>query len=584
MPILDSHSSSSDRDAGHPRQSYLDAAVHSAIDPIAREIFTPAKAQVVEDEVTHYGKAFIKTAPLFMKGKLALGGLALTYVADQAKIGDSLQNQVTDATLGLGKAAVLKGSFALMESSALTPARAGIQLGIVSRTAEAGLTRENYLDKDGKLNFTGGLSTTFKTALNPGSLAVDALTFGAADVVWGRMYQTSRGAIRFDSAMNKTIQAGTMGAAAGAGNELVRQWQSDEKFNLSLIIGRGLADGAVGAAAGRVGGMQSARYDKIGAKDSPTALGEARQTPFQLGKIGDSQQIALRDGVFTPTREIGDLMTTTWKGTLTTAEGQVKPVLFRPDTGIEAFAYRKQSEIAGYGLGTKLDFANSIPVSVARSVEINGKTHSGYIQEINGKNLLEVVDPHGPRKIFTPPSKKVLDDFRQNKPLFEAYQEAWVKRLIMGEWDNHILNFVSEKTPAGTTVKNIDVGDGLRPATTQADLIPRPGQRRGYENLNQYLYNEATNVPLPQQTVAKVRQFVDTYNNPAGKTELQGLGLTQQQVEGVMGRADWFAKHGRLPKGDAEPTTYRFAQRLYQYLRGRNPTSRVDLHSLGDQQ
>jgi hypothetical protein len=583
MPILDSHNSSSDKDAGRPRQTYLDAAVHSAIDPIAQEIFTPAKAKVVEDEVAHYSKAFIKTAPLFMKGKLALGGLALTYVADQAKIGDTWQNQATDATLGLGKAAVLKGSFAMMESSALTPARAGIQLGIVSRTAEAGLTRENYLDKDGKLNFTGGLSTTLKTALNPGSLAVDALTFGAADVVWGRMYQQSRGTIRFDSVMNRTFQAGAMGTAAGSGNELVRQWQSDEKFNLSLIMGRGLADGLVGAAAGRVGGMQSARYDRLSLKDSPTAMSEARQTPFQLGKIGDANQIALRDGVFTPTREIGDLMTTTWKGTITTAEGQVKPVLFRPDTGIEAFAYRKQSEIAGYGLGTKIDFANSLPVSVARTVEINGKTHSGYVQEITGKNLLEVVDPHGPRKLFTPPSRKVLEDFRQNKPLFEAYQEAWVKRLIMGEWDNHILNFVSEKTPAGTTVKNIDLGDGLRPATTQADLVPRPGLRRGYENLNQYLYKEAANAPLPHETVAKVQQFVDTYNTPAGKVELQGLGLTPQQVEGVVGRADWFAKHGRLPKRDAEPTSYRFAQRVYQYLRGRNPASRVDLHSLGDE-
>jgi hypothetical protein len=583
MPILDSHNSSSDKDAGRPRQTYLDAAVHSAIDPIAQEIFTPAKAKVVEDEVAHYSKAFIKTAPLFMKGKLALGGLALTYVADQAKIGDTWQNQATDATLGLGKAAVLKGSFAMMESSALTPARAGIQLGIVSRTAEAGLTRENYLDKDGKLNFTGGLSTTLKTALNPGSLAVDALTFGAADVVWGRMYQQSRGTIRFDSVLNRTFQAGAMGTAAGSGNELVRQWQSDEKFNLSLIMGRGLADGLVGAAAGRVGGMQSARYDRLSLKDSPTAMSEARQTPFQLGKIGDANQIALRDGVFTPTREIGDLMTTTWKGTITTAEGQVKPVLFRPDTGIEAFAYRKQSEIAGYGLGAKIDFANSLPVSVARTVEINGKTHSGYVQEITGKNLLEVVDPHGPRKLFTPPSRKVLEDFRQNKPLFEAYQEAWVKRLIMGEWDNHILNFVSEKTPAGTTVKNIDLGDGLRPATTQADLVPRPGLRRGYENLNQYLYKEAANAPLPHETVAKVQQFVDTYNTPAGKVELQGLGLTPQQVEGVVGRADWFAKHGRLPKRDAEPTSYRFAQRVYQYLRGRNPASRVDLHSLGDE-
>ena len=582
MPIFDSHSAKSDKNSEQPRQSYLDAAVHSAIDPIAREIFSPPTAKKVEDEATHYTKAFIKTAPLFMKGKLALGGLALSYVADEAKIGDSWQNQATDATLGLGKVAALKGSFALMETRALTPAMTGVQLGIVSRTAEAGLTRTNYLDKNGKLDFGGGLTTTLKTAFNPGNLAVDAFTFGAADVVWGRMYSTTRGAIRFDTPMIKTIQAGTMGAAAGSGNELVRQWQSDEKLNLSLIMGRGIADGLVGASAGRVGGMQSARYDRLASYDSPTAMSQARQTPFQLGKIGDANQIALRDGVFTPGKEIGDLMTTTWKGTIVTPEGQVKPVLFRPDTGIEAFAYRRQSEIAGYGLGTKIDFANSLPVSVARTVEINGKTHSGYIQEITGKNLLEVVDPHGQRKLFTPPSRKVLEDFKQNKPLFEAYQEAWVKRQIMGEWDNHILNFVAEKTPARTTVKNIDLGDGLRPATTQADMIPRSGLRRGYENLNQYLYNEAVKVPLPHETVAKVQKFVETYNNPAGKAELQALGLTPQQVEGALGRADWFAKHGRLPKAEAEPTTYRFASNIYNILKGRNMSSRVDLHSLGD--
>ncbi|MFA6208653.1 MAG: hypothetical protein WC714_04415 [Candidatus Obscuribacterales bacterium] len=584
MPIFDSHNSSSDKNAGQPRQTYLDAAVHSAIDPIAREIFSPPTAKVVEDETAHYTKAFIKTVPLFMKGKLALGGLALTYVADQAKIGDTWQNQATDATLGLGKAAALKGSFTLMEKSALSPARTGIQLGIVSRTAEAGLTRENYLDKNGNLSFSGGLATTFKTAFNPGNLAVDALTFGAADVVWGRMYSTSRGAIRFDTVMNRTIQAGVMGTAAGSGNELVRQWQSDEKFNLSLIMGRGLADGLVGGTAGRLGGMQAERYNRLPVKDSPTAMNDARQTPYQLGKIGDGQQIGLRDGVFTASQEFSHFMTPTWKGTITSAEGKTTPVVFRPDTNTEAFAHRQQSEIAGYGLGTKLDFTNSLPVSVARSVEIGGKTYNGYVQEITGKSLLETVDPHGPRQLFRPPSKEVLAEFRQNEPLFKAYQEAWTQRQIMGEWDNHILNFVSEKTATGSTVKNIDLGDGLRPATTPADLIPMPGLRPGYENLNQHLYNEATKVPLPPETVAKVRQFVDTYNTPAGKAELQGLGLTPQQVDGVIGRAEWFAKNGRLPKGDAEPTLYRFASNLYQQLRGRNSmASRVDLHSLGDE-
>ncbi len=518
-----------------------------------------------------------------MKGKLALGGLALSYVADEAKMGDSWQEQATDATLGLGKVAALKGSFALMESRALSPALTGMQLGIVSRTAEAGLTRSNYLDKDGKLDFGGGLSTTLKTALNPGSLAVDALTFGAADVVWGRMYQASRGAVRFDTVLNRTIQGGVMGTAAGAGNEFVRQMQSDEKFNFSLIMGRGFGDGLVGGAAGRLGGLQTARFDRLGVNDSPTAMHEARQTPFQLGKIGDASQIALRDGVFMPAQEYSHFQTPTWKGTITTPEGKSTPVIFRPETNAEAFAFRQQSEIAGYGLATKLGFNNGLPVSVVRSVEIGGKTHNGYVQEISGKSLLEVVDPHGARKIFTAPSSKVLSEFRQNEPLLRAYQEAWAQRQIMGEWDNHILNFVGEKSPNGATVKNIDLGDGLRPAASQSDLIPRPGMRRGYENLNQYLYNEAARVPLAPETVAKIQNFVDTYNTPSGKAELQGLGLTPQQVEGVVGRADWFAKNGRLPKGDTENTSYRMAQRVYQIIRGRNSiTSHVDLHILGD--
>ncbi len=563
-------------------RSYLDVAVRAAIEPTVRTFTSGDKAAGIEDEISTYSRAFIKTAPLFMKGKLALGGLALSYAADQAKVGDTAAHQLTDATLGLGKAAALKGSFALMEKRALSPAMSGVQLGIIGRTAEAGLTRENYVTKTGEYSLTNGLSTTLKTAFNPGNLAVDALTFGAADVLWGRAYMKSRGAIRFDTPLKHTLAAGTMGTASGTGNEFVRQWQSDEQFNLPLILQRGLASGIVTTAAGRVGGLQSERHMRLNVKDGPDAVAEARSTPFQLGKIADARQAALRDGEFTPGREVANLQTPTLKGTIKTAEGEI-PVLFRPHTGTEPFAVRMQSEIAGYGLAGKIKLENSMPVSVARTVEVNGKPVHGYVQELQGKNLLEVVNPGGQRSLFKPPPKKVIDEFVQNKPLFESYQEAWAKRLVMGEWDNHALNFIADKTPGKVAVKNIDLGDGLRPATSQLDLIPRAGLRRGYENLSQYLYEAAAKKPLPVETVTKLNDFVTTYNNPAGKLELQGLGMTPQQVEGAVGRATWLAKNGRLPKGDAEPTTYQLVQRVSRILRGRpSMPSLIGLHNLDD--
>jgi hypothetical protein len=597
MPVFDNPSSErsapKEDHAAALRQTYLDKAVHSVIDPVIGAVASEKSAAGIEAEVNTYTKAFLKTAPLFMKGKLAVGALALTYAADQAKVGDGLSEQATDAVLGLGKAAALKSSLQLMQRGKLSPTLTGIELGIINRTSETALTRENYIGKDGQYSAALGMTSTLKTALNPGHLLVDAATFGAADVLWGRAYIASRGAIRFDIQKNSTIAAGVMGMAGGSGQELVRQYQSNESFDLSAILYRGAAQGTVGALAGKAGGWQSERYQRLSVTDGPGAVHQARTTPFQLGHIGDAKQMALRDGEFTLlSNDVGKLMTPTWKGLVKTPEGN-KPVLFRPDDGTQAFAHRMQTEIAAYGLGGKMALSETVPVSVARTVEINGTTHKGYVQEIQGKSLAEVIDPTGSRRLFGKPEKAVLPDFELNTPLLEAYQTAFAKRQIMGEWDNHALNFVASKgAPRGGAageiprdgaapfVKNIDMGDGLKPATHQQDLIPTPGLRQGWDNLNQHLYRKAAEKPLPAETVSKVKEFVDTYNNPAGRKELGELGMTPAQVEGVLGRAEWFSKHGRLPRGESEPESYRFAAMLYKLMRGRKsssaPEHRVD--------
>lgn len=603
MPVFDNPSSgnhaSGDRSpkedpAAALRQTYLDKAVHAAIDPVIGAVASKESAPRIEDEVNTYTKAFLKTAPLFMKGKLAVGALALTYAADQAKVGDDLGNQATDVALGLGKAAALKSSLSLMQRSKLSPTIAGVELGIVNRTSEMALTRENYIGADGQYSAAHGLTSTLKTALNPGHLLVDAATLGVGNVLWGRAYIASRGNIRFDIQKNSTIAAGVMGLAGGSGQEIVRQYQSGESFDLGAILYRGAAQGTVGALAGKAGGMQSERYQRLSVVDGPNAVQQARNTPFQLGRVGDAKQIALRDGEFTLLSDnVGKLMTPTWKGMVKTPEGN-KTVLFRPDDGTEAFAHRMQTEIAAYGLGGKMELSNTVPVSVARTVEVNGTTHRGYVQEIQGKNLADALDPGGARTMFRSPDRGMLNDFSNNKPLVEAYQQAWLKRQIMGEWDNHALNFVGSKggpaeaaigpgaKPTAPFVKNIDMGDGLRPATHQQDLVPSPGLRQGWDNLNQHLYKRAAGEPLPAETVSKVKEFVDTYNNPAGRKELGELGMTPQQVEGVLGRAEWFGKHGRLPAGESEPSSYRFAAMLFKIMRGRKPITGAPEHRVDD--
>ncbi|MBU6452860.1 MAG: hypothetical protein KGS72_13825 [Cyanobacteria bacterium REEB67] len=597
----------------HPalQQSYLDAAVHAVIDPVVNKIAPTASAKAVEDEIGSYSKSFIKMAPLFMKGELAVGGLALAYVADQAKIGDSLSNQLTDAGLGLGKAVALKGSFAMMESRNLSPTMTGVGLGIVQRTSETALTRENYLDAKGHVSYADGLAKTMRTAFNPASVAVDAASFGAADVLWGRAYMRSRGDIRFDTILKNTLAGGTMGFTSGAGNELARQWQQgDGQYSLSAVLGRGLAGGALGTAAGRLGGMQSERSLRLDIKDAPGAINEARNTPFQRGEIVDANQAALRDGPITLTARYDHLMTPTYRASIDLGNNNWQNVLFRPNDGSEAFARRMQTELVGYGMGSKLKSANSVPVSVARSVEIDGRVVDGYVQEMRGKALLDDLHPGGAATFFRSPPKEMLAKVAADPNFISSYQEAWTQRLILGEWDNHSLNFltdrsrlsapeapaINEPTEAGgfthsdtfdrasdhqtVNVLNIDLGDALRPANSKADLIPRPGLRRGYENTSQYFYQIAASKPLSEQTVTNIREFVRQYDTPSGHQELQALGMTPQQTVGAMGRARWLAEQGRLPKHDAEPTAYSLAARIYKIVRGRSTVIDLSLRSI----
>jgi hypothetical protein len=523
-----------------PSLSYLDLAVQAALEPIVSE-----NSSVTADYVL-YTSSFLKTLPLFMKGRFALPLLLTTYAADEAKVGAAVPDQLFDSTLGASKGFALRTIFRYAGRQGLTPGAAGVSLGMGARFSDAALTRANYYNAQGNFDFTQGVHRASSQALNPAALAVDAATFGAADVVWARMFNYSRGSVWYNPSLKSALTAGTMGISAGFGFELHRQITNDA-FDAGTLARRTLMHGAFDALAGGLGGLQSKSHMRLGiGRDPADALAIARSTPYQRGEIVDAQQAALRDGKFVLHDRIKGLTTETMIGFVQTPHGAPIRAVFRPNNGSQSFAHRMQSEIAAYGMKS-LGFKTSVPVTVARDVEVNGVKRSGYIQQMEGVSLAEFAQTH--LGTSTPSRRNLLRYFRENQQFRESYMDAWTERLILGEWDNHALNMaVAQSGSKGAQVKNIDLGDGLRRATTSLDLVPVPGVRQGYDRINAMLYRELAGKKLSTERVNELSSLHQRFSSPEGRAQLQTLGMTGQQVEGVLGRINWFVKQGYWPR------------------------------------
>lgn len=535
------------------KRSYLDYAVHAALDPASSLVSGREQAS---QEAAGYMKGFLKVLPLFMKGRTALPALAIAYMSDEAKVQDSAYEQTLDAGLGLSKGLILKGSLKGLSARGATPGTTGVSLGIVGRSSDTALTRSNYYDAEGNFRPELALKKTASITFNPAALAMDAATYSAADVMWAKMFNASRGSVFYRPTVTSTLAAGSMGLTSGFGHEIHRQMSSDSPFDPYLLARRTLMQGVVDGLAGGLGGLQATRQMrlKLTVKDGPNSLTAARNTPFQLGEIVDARQAQLRDGTFIPERQVKGLTTETWLGTVKTRTGENIPAVFRPNNGTEAFAHRMQSEIAAYGM-TRLGFKTQLPATVARKVELNGKAQSGFIQEIQGTSLPQFIKealPNGKGYVTAREAKALLNSDAGFK---QSYTDAWVHRLIMGEWDNHALNMAVRKAGQKTDVRNIDLGDGLKPATTQLDLTPQPGVRRGYDMVNAHLYSQLSGRRLTPQKIEELSTLHQRFTTRSGREQLQELGMTPQQVEGVLGRTEWLLRNKHLPR-QQESTFY----------------------------
>ncbi len=527
-------------------QTILDLAVHTIFDPITRVATGDDR---YSDDLSDCTKELVKTVALFMKGRLPLAGLILSYAADEAKVNGSLQDQILDGAFGSSKALLIKGTFRALGRQGATPGMTGVGLGMASRVFETSLTRENYYDKNNTFSLSQGVETTLRTGLNPKAMTMDVITFATSDVLWARIMNHSRGTAWYKPQIMHAISGGTMGLTSEFGHELQRQVTEDQSVDTDLLMRKSIKKGILDAVAGGLGGLQSRRHSLLARssfRDEAEIAAKARSKPYQKGLLADNAQVVLRDGTFILDKELHSLTTQTWVGWIRTPEGKSVRSIFRPNDGTESFAHRMQSEIAAYGL-QKLGLKIAVPVTVAREINRGGKKYSGYIQEMEGISLAAFVKEKAANNLSRNHIRNLL---ASSKSFQESYSNAWLHRMIVGEWDNHALNMtVSQNQGKTVQVRNIDLADSLRPATSTYDLIPTPGVRQGYDRVNAKLYRELSGKKLDERTLTYLNEIHSQFSSPRGRSDLLSIGLTRPQYEGMLGRIDWLLKHKTMPVG-----------------------------------
>ncbi|MBS2003280.1 MAG: hypothetical protein JST44_17335 [Cyanobacteria bacterium SZAS LIN-5] len=203
----------------------------------ARGLVTADKQSLnTEQMISHYGAEMVKTAGLFVPGKPGYAISGAAYALDQAKPNDSLSNQLIDGSLGLTKGLGLKGSFDYLGAKDMGIALKAVSLGVSARVLDSALTRQTYTGADGRFDLADGLTKTFDTSFNKGALVSDVVTFGVAHKALGGINGVTGDALKKSPFWSTVATGAVFGVSAGSVQEINRQQQSGEKFDIQKIL------------------------------------------------------------------------------------------------------------------------------------------------------------------------------------------------------------------------------------------------------------------------------------------------------------------------------------------------------------
>lgn len=211
-----------------------------------------------KDGLSHYGGSFLKTALLFMPGRMALAGTVALHGLDQARMGDPFKLQATDLVLGGLKGYAVRTVMQKVGETSLGVATKGATIGLTNTAAEIALTRATYTNTaTGEFSAAGGLGNIAKNAFDPSARLLDASTFVIAHglVKTGNVW--SNGALERSPLLSTMANGGSFGFTSGSASELMRQKEAGENFDLSRILVSGVTQAAIDTFAAAPGGIMA---------------------------------------------------------------------------------------------------------------------------------------------------------------------------------------------------------------------------------------------------------------------------------------------------------------------------------------
>jgi hypothetical protein len=224
-------------------KSYLDKALGTVIH---------------NDKTEHYVAQAVKTGAMFFGGKVGLASTVALYALDQAKVGDSFGQAVTDLGLGAIKGVGMRGINNFAASRDMGIASQAITLGVGARVMDSGLNRNSWLDhKTGAYTFGAGLESLKNTATDKQALISDVTTFAIGGAFAHGINGFSGKALNSSAFWRTTTTGAAFGMVTGADGEVRREREQGEAFSLAKIIGAGAKEGAWSAAAMLPAAMQA---------------------------------------------------------------------------------------------------------------------------------------------------------------------------------------------------------------------------------------------------------------------------------------------------------------------------------------
>lgn len=274
-----------------PHKSVLQTGVDKVLD------YTIGSDSTVGKEISRYAPGFLQTAALFTPGRSAFAVSMALGAANEVKLGDSFEMQLTEFGMGAAKGAANKaifnkvGNANIMSSGLWSVPAKGVMLGVSTRAIDIGFTPQNWLNQQGNFDASQGFSRTLSTAFDPKSLALDVAIFGVAHGATSGINKLSGGFLDRSQALRNIAMGTTFGVTGGATGEFMAQSQRGGPYDWSEIVKRGAFQGVVD-------GLASAPGAYFGARNVPLA----EKNPNGNGN-------SLKDAIADKTAEIKETIT-----------------------------------------------------------------------------------------------------------------------------------------------------------------------------------------------------------------------------------------------------------------------------------